>query len=213
MIPGMSTASIADHDERSVLAGRIRMLSWLTIVWLGIDGVLGMASGVAAGSVALIGWGLSCAIEAAAAVALIWRFSASRLHSDEAERLAQKVVGATFILLVPYIAVQAVRQLASGEGADASWIGVGLAASDAVLMPVLGQAKRRVGTRLASSAAWGAGTQNVLCAYLSAAVLVGLTANAVFEAWWADPIAALLVALVCVQAGYTTWRGRGCPAL
>ena len=175
--------------------------------WLGIDGVIGMTAGVASDSVVLIGWGLDCAIEAAAAVILIWRFAPNRLHSQDAERVAQKVVGATFVLLVPYIVVQAIDHLITGNASGVSWIGLALAASDAVLMPILGRAKKRIGRRLGSAAATGAGTQNILCAYLSVAVLIGLGANAIFGAWWADPVAGLLVAVVCLQAGVATWRG------
>jgi divalent metal cation (Fe/Co/Zn/Cd) transporter len=143
---------------------------------------------------------------------LIWRFSGRRLHSQDAERLAQRVVGATFILLVPYIVVQAIDHLITGNTAGVSWIGLALAASDAVLMPFLGQAKTRTGRRLNSSAATGAGKQNIICAYLSIAVLVGLGANALLGAWWADPIAGLVVAVVCLQAGAATWRGESCDA-
>ena len=197
----------AELDERALSARTLRRLSWLTMGWLGIDGVIGMTAGVASDSVVLIGWGLDCAIEAAAAVILIWRFAPNRLHSQDAERVAQKVVGATFVLLVPYIVVQAIDHLITGNASGVSWIGLALAASDAVLMPILGRAKKRIGRRLGSAAATGAGTQNILCAYLSVAVLIGLGANAIFGAWWADPVAGLLVAVVCLQAGVATWRG------
>ena len=206
----MSTLTEPDHQ---LLARTLRRLSWLTMGWLAIDGVIGMTAGIAADSVVLIGWGLDCAIEAAAAVILVWRFAPDRLHSQNAERVAQKVVGATFVLLVPYIVVQAIDHLITGNASGVSWIGLGLAASDAVLMPILGQAKKRIGNRLGSAAATGAGTQNILCAYLSIAVLIGLGANALFGAWWADPVAGLLVAVVCLQAGVATWRGRGCDPI
>jgi divalent metal cation (Fe/Co/Zn/Cd) transporter len=186
------------------------MLSWLTVVWLAVDGVIGIGAGVATDSVLLIGWGLDCAIEAAAAMVLIWRFSGGRVESVTAERLAQRVVGASFILLVPYIVVQAIDHLASGDASGASWNGIALAATDAVLMPVLGSAKTRAGRRLDSAAATGSGKQNIVCAYLSVAVLVGLGANALVGAWWADPLAGLLVAAVCLQAGVNSWRGDGC---
>jgi divalent metal cation (Fe/Co/Zn/Cd) transporter len=200
------------EQQHATLARILRLLSWLTIAWLAVDGVIGMSAGIASDSVVLIGWGVDCAIEAAAATILIWRFSGTRLHSDHAERLAQKVVGATFILLVPYIVVQAIDHLVIGNASGVSRIGLILAASDAVLMPFLGQAKTRIGQRLNSAAATGAGKQNIICAYLSVAVLIGLGANALFGAWWADPIAGLLVAVVCLQAGRSTWRGESCDA-
>jgi divalent metal cation (Fe/Co/Zn/Cd) transporter len=209
----MSTSLTTSSREHGELARQLRLLSWLTIVWLAIDGVIGMTAGIASDSVVLIGWGLSCAIEAAAATILIWRFSGHRLHSQHAERLAQRVVGATFILLVPYIVVQAIDHLITGNTSGVSWIGLALAASDALLMPFLGHAKTRLGRRLNSSAATGAGKQNIICAYLSVAVIIGLGANALFGAWWADPIAGLLVAVVCLRAGTATWRGKNCDTI
>ena len=127
------------------LAGRVRVLSWVTLVWLGIDGVVGMTAGITANSVALIGWGLDCGIQAAAALVIIWRFSGQRIHSGAGERRAQKVVAASFLLLVPYIVVVAIDQLVSGNAAAGSWVGIVLAGIDAVLMPVLGRAKRQLG--------------------------------------------------------------------
>jgi divalent metal cation (Fe/Co/Zn/Cd) transporter len=186
------------------------MLSWLTVAWLAVDGAVGMAAGIAADSVALIGWGLDCAIEAAAAFVVIWRFTGVRVDSIEAEALARRVVGVSFFLLVPYIVVGSVDQLVSGGGARGSWIGIVLAATDAALMPLLGRAKKRLGTRLDSAATTGAGHQNILCAYLSGAVLVGLAANLTLGWWWADPVVALLVAVACLQAGWNTWRGEAC---
>jgi divalent metal cation (Fe/Co/Zn/Cd) transporter len=205
-----STSYSTAHASRAHLARRVRVLSSVTLAWLAIDGIIGMTAGINANSVALIGWGLDCAIEAAAALVVIWRFTGLRIHSDEAEILARKVVGASFFLLVPYIVVEAVNQLITGGGARGSWIGVALAAADAALMPLLGRAKKQLGAQLDSQATTGAGKQNILCAYLSGAVLFGLALNLAFHWWWADPIVALLVAAACLQAGWTTWRGETC---
>jgi divalent metal cation (Fe/Co/Zn/Cd) transporter len=198
------------QSPRVLLAQRVRTLSWLTVAWLAVDGAVGMTAGIAANSVALIGWGLDCAIEAAAALVVIWRFTGVRVDSIEAEALARRVVGVSFFLLVPYIVVGSVDQLVSGGGARGSWIGIVLAATDAALMPLLGRAKKRLGTRLESAATAGAGHQNILCAYLSGAVLVGLAANLTLGWWWADPVVAFLVAVACLQAGWNTWRGEAC---
>jgi divalent metal cation (Fe/Co/Zn/Cd) transporter len=189
------------------------MLSWLTLGWLLIDGIIGLGAGLRTNSVVLIGWGIDCGIEAVAALIIIWRFSGKRLVADHVERIAQRVVAVTFLLLVPYIVIEAIDHLVTGNSGGVSWIGIALAATDAVLMPFLGQAKNRIGRQLNSAAATGAGKQNVLCAYLSIAVLIGLGANAILGWWWADPIAALLVAVVCVQAGISTWRGDSCEPL
>lgn len=201
-------STIASSRVRAV--ARIRLLSWITLGWLAIDGVLGMTAGITAGSVALIGWGLDCAIQAAAALILIWRFGDARSESDAAERVAQRVIAVSFFLLVPYVVTVAVDQLASGGGARGSWLGVTLAATDVVLMPVLGAGKKRAGERAGSYATSRAGVQNIICAYLSVAVLIGLMANAVLGWWWSDPTAALLVATSCLLAGINTWRGEKC---
>jgi divalent metal cation (Fe/Co/Zn/Cd) transporter len=138
------------------------------------------------------------------------RFTGERIHSEEAETRAQKIVAATFFLLAPYIVVAAIQHLATGNQARASWVGVGLAIISITLMPQFGRVKKRLGNQLQSNATAGEGTQNILCAYLSLAILIGLGANALFGLWWADPLVALLVAVVAVQAGVRTWRGEAC---
>lgn len=168
------------------------------------------ASGTKANSIALIGYGLDSSIEGVASLIIIWRFTGDRIHSDEAETRAQKVVGATFFLLTPYIVVSAIERLAAGSHAKASWIGIGLAIVSITLMPLFGRAKKRIGNQLRSHATAGEGTQNILCAYLSLAILIGLAANAVFGFWWADPLVALIVAAVAIHAGIRTWRGEAC---
>jgi divalent metal cation (Fe/Co/Zn/Cd) transporter len=132
------------------------------------------------------------------------------VESASAERLAQQVVAVSFLLLVPYIAYSAIDHLLAGNATGASWIGIALAGIDAALMPLLGRAKQRAGEQLGSHATKRAGVQNMLCAYLSIAVLVGLAANALIGWWWADPIAALVVAVACLLAGINTWRGEPC---
>jgi divalent metal cation (Fe/Co/Zn/Cd) transporter len=206
----VNQAAAPERAEHSVVLRRVRFLSWLTLSWLAIDGAVGMTAGIAANSVVLIGWGVDCAIEAAASLVIIWRFTGTRIYSGDAERLAQRVVGLSFILLAPYIVVEAVDHLVTGNAAQGSWIGIALAAADALLMPIIGQAKKNAGSQIGSAATTGAGHQNILCAYLSVAVLIGLAANALFGLWWADPVAALAVAVVCVQAGTRTWRGANC---
>jgi divalent metal cation (Fe/Co/Zn/Cd) transporter len=186
----------------------VRVLAWLTVAWLVLDGAVGMGAGLAADSVALVGWGLDCAVQAAAALVVLWRFAERRVDSVAAERLAHRAVGVSFLLLAPYIVVVAVDHLVTGDRAGVSWLGIGLAAADAVLMPLLGRAKERVGTALGSTATRSEGRQNVLCAYLSVAVLAGLAANALAGWWWADPTMALLVSVVVVQTGVRTLRSR-----
>jgi divalent metal cation (Fe/Co/Zn/Cd) transporter len=199
-----------DGDTHAALVRQVKLISWLSLAWMTTEAVVGVIAGVAAGSIALIGWGIDSTIEGVASLVIIWRFTGDRIHSEDAEAIARKVVAISFFLLAPYIVVEATRRLITGSEARASWVGVGLAISAVLLMPLFGRAKKRIGTRLGSGATAGEGTQNILCAYLSVAILVGLSANALFGMWWADPVVALVVAVVALQAGVQTWRGETC---
>ena len=129
---------------------------------------------------------------------------------QEAEARAQKLVAVTFFLLAPYIAIEALRDLIGGHHPEASWLGIGLAASSLILMPVLGIAKQRIGEEIGSAATKGEGTQNMLCAYMAMALLIGLVGNAAFGFWWLDPAAALVIAGLAVSEGIESWRGESC---
>ena len=161
-------------------------------------------------SIALIGFGADSLIESAAGFIVVWRFAASRSHSDAAERRAQQLIAVSFFVLAAYVAVEAIRTLIGGTHPDASWIGIGLAAFTAPTMPLLALAKRRVGNRLGSAATVQEGVQNMVCAYLSVALLAGLLANAVAGWWWADPLAAFVIVAVALREGRESWRGEGC---
>jgi divalent metal cation (Fe/Co/Zn/Cd) transporter len=193
-------------------ARRVKQLSWLSLVWMGAEGTVAIVAGVMAGSIALVGFGIDSAIEGFASAIIVWRFTGSRIHSLAAEQRAQKLVAAQFFLLAPYIAFEAIHRLITGERPDVSWLGMALAASSLVGMPLLGIAKVRLAHRLGSPATKGEGNQNLLCAYLAGAVLIGLAANAAFGLWWLDPVAALVIAAVAVREGIETWRGGGCCA-
>ena len=195
------------QEEHAALVQRVKLISWLSLAWMTAEAAVGVFAGVAANSIALIGWGIDSTIEGVASLVIIWRFTGHRIHSDEAETTARKVVAVSFFLLAPYIAIEATRHLLTGNQAKGSWVGIGLAISAVMLMPLFGQAKKRIGNKLSSAATAGEGTQNILCAYLSVAILIGLAANALFGFWWADPIVALIVAVVAIQAGARTWRG------
>jgi divalent metal cation (Fe/Co/Zn/Cd) transporter len=199
------------RDERWLRAARrVRLLSWLSLAWMTAEGAVGIFAGAAAGSIALVGWGLGSAIEGLAAVIVIWRFTGSRTHSDTAERRAERAVAISFFLLAPYIAVEALRSLAGAEHPETSVLGIAVTASSVVLMPALGIAKRRLGEQLGSGATAGEGTQNLLCAAQGAAVLLGLAVNAAVGAWWLDGVIALGLAAFAVKEGQEAWRGEGC---
>jgi divalent metal cation (Fe/Co/Zn/Cd) transporter len=191
-------------------ARKARLLSWISLAWMGAEGVIALAAGIAAGSIALISFGLDSFIEGFASLVIVWRFTGSRLYSPTAETRAQKLVAIQFFLLAPYVAFEAVHKLWAAEEPSTSWLGIALVTSSLVGMPALGIAKRRLANRLGSVATRGEGTQNLLCAYLAAAVLVGLLGNALLGLWWLDPLAALVVAAVAVREGVQSWRGEGC---
>jgi divalent metal cation (Fe/Co/Zn/Cd) transporter len=132
------------------------------------------------------------------------------VFSAAAEHRAQRLVAVQFFVLAPYVAFESVQTLAEGERADVSWLGIALSASSMVVMPYLGIAKQRIADQIGSAATKGEGRQNMLCAYLAAALLVGLLGNALVGAWWLDPAVGLLIAAVAVREGLEAWRGEGC---
>ena len=185
-------------------------LSWASLVWMTAEGAVGMYAGVRANSVSLMGWALSSVVEGLASIIVIWRLTGSRTLSDTSERTAQRGVAFSFWLLAPYVAAESARDLVTGHHADASRLGIALTAASLLVMPALGKAKHRLGEKLGSAATVGEGTQNLLCAYLAGAVLVGLGANAILGAWWLDPLIGLVVAYVAVRTGREAWRGEDC---
>lgn len=189
-------------------AARARMLSWLTLAWIGVEASVAVSAALSAGSVALLGFGLDSAIEALASIIVIWRLSGTRRDSEKAERHGQRLVAISFLLLGPYIAVEGVTGLLRGTHPGTSLVGIGLTAFTMVFEPALGIAKRRLGRTLSSATVGGEGTQNLLCAAQAAAVLVGLIANSLLHWWWLDPIVALLIAAIAVREGLRTWRGE-----
>jgi divalent metal cation (Fe/Co/Zn/Cd) transporter len=206
----LAPASQVDRSEFLRLARRARRLSWVSLGYMTLEGAVALIAGIVAGSIALTGFGIDSAIEGFASLAIVWRFTGSRIHSERAERRAQKLVAIQFFLLAPYIAVEALRDLIGGHHPEASWVGIGLAASSIALMPALGIAKQRIAGQIGSAATAGEGAQNLLCAYMAAALLVGLAGNALFGLWWLDPAAALVIATLAVNEGLEAWRGESC---
>jgi divalent metal cation (Fe/Co/Zn/Cd) transporter len=188
-----------------------RWLAWVSLVWMGTEGAVGLWQGLAAGSAALTGWAMGSAVEGLASLIVIWRFTGTRTWSQTAERRAQCAVAVSFWLLAPYIAAESGWELASGHHPEATTIGIVLTAVSVVMMPVLGRAKHWLGGRLGSAATAGEGTQNYLCAAQAAAVLGGLAVTAAWAGgWWADPVIGLLIAAAAVWEGIQSWRGDDC---
>ena len=203
-LPGLPPA------ERAALERRARLLAWGGNAWHLVEFLIAVGAGVAAGSVALLGFGIDSAIEALAAGVIVWLFSGGRGSSQAAERRAQQLIAASYAILVAYIGVEAIRDLAGSHHPGVSWVGIGLAAFTAPSMPLLARAKRKVGRKLNSSATVSEAGQNMICAYLSVALLAGLLANALAGWWWADPAAALVIAALAGKEGIDSWRGERC---
>lgn len=179
-----------------------------TIGWNAVEGVVAVAAGVAAGSVSLIGFGLDSGIEVSAALVLAWRLAQERRTGckQEADRLAQRLIAASFAVLAIYVGVESGRDLVLSDQPDASLIGIVIAALSLVVMPVLARAKRRLAPLMGSRAVEAEAKQTLLCALLSGALLVGLSANAALGWWWADPLAGLFIAALAGYETVSVWR-------
>jgi divalent metal cation (Fe/Co/Zn/Cd) transporter len=202
-----ATISRERYDE---LARKVKRLSWLSLGAMTLEGAVAITAGIVAGSIALVGFGLDSAVEGFASTIIIWRFTGSRVFSETAEQRAQKLVAIQFFILAPYVTIESIRTLADGHHAAVSVVGIALSIFSLVTMPLLGIAKQRIADEIGSAATKGEGRQNILCAYLAGALLVGLVGNAVFGAWWLDPVVGLLIAGVAVKEGAEAWRGAGC---
>jgi divalent metal cation (Fe/Co/Zn/Cd) transporter len=191
--------------DRAALVRRARLLAWIGVGWHVIEAAIAILAGLAASSIALIGFGADSLIESAAGFIVLWRFASS---SPGAERRAQQLIAISLYVLAAYVAIEATRALTGGGEPATSWVGIGLAAFTAATMPPLAIAKARVGAKLNSSATTSEGRQNMLCAYLSLGLLAGLGANALLGWWWADPVTALAIAAIAVREGRDAWRGE-----
>jgi divalent metal cation (Fe/Co/Zn/Cd) transporter len=206
----VTIADRSDWNKRRRLTGRARRLTQLGLAWHALEAAIALAAGIAAGSVALVGFGADSVIEAGAGLVVLWLVTGDRLRSQRAERRAQQLIGASFVILAVYVAIESARDLLAGHHPAVSWAGVALAAVTLVLMPPLAAAKLNVGIALGSSATTSESRQTMLCAYLSAALLVGLLANALAGWWWADPAVGLLIAAVALTEAANAWRGESC---
>jgi divalent metal cation (Fe/Co/Zn/Cd) transporter len=174
------------------------------------EGVLGLYAGIRAHAVSLVAWALGSAIEGFASVIVIWRFTGSRRLSETAEQRAQRGVALSFWLLAAFIAAEAIRDLLVGHQVATTTLGIAVAAASVAVMPMLGVAKRRLGTLLESGATAGEGTQNLMCAAQAVAVLIGLAVHAATGIDWIDPVVALVLAVWAVQEGRQSWEGEEC---
>jgi divalent metal cation (Fe/Co/Zn/Cd) transporter len=206
----LPAAATPATEERRKLERQARLLAWGGIGYHVLEATVAVGAGLAAGSIALIGFGADSLIESFAGFVVLWLFTGSRLGSHRAERRAQQFIAGSFFILALYVAIESTRSLIGGHEPDASWVGIGLALFTATTMPLFASYKRRIGNKLGSSATVKEASQTQLCAYLSVALLVGLGANALFGLWWMDPAAGLFIAAVALKEGRESWRGEGC---
>ncbi|MDE3720349.1 cation transporter [Nocardiopsis sp. N85] len=200
-------------ERRAVLTRRVRLLVAVTIAYNLVEAVVALTAGRIASSAALIGFGLDSLVEVSSAAAVAWQFSASREQVRRSrERVALRITAIAFFALAAYVTVDALRALLGAAEADPSPVGIALAALSVVIMPFLSLAQRRAGGELGSASAVADSKQTLLCTYLSAALLVGLLLNAVLGWSWADPAAALFIAVLAVREGVEAWRGDDCCA-
>ncbi len=191
-----------------MLHRRVRWLVAGTITYNVVEAVVAVAAGTVASSAALVAFGLDSVAEVLSALAVAWQFSGA--DPERRERAALRVIAVSFFLLAAYITGDALWSLFGGGEAAHSTAGIVLAAVSLVVMPVLSTAQRRAGRELGSASAVADSKQTLLCTYLSAVLLVGMLVNTLFGWYWADPLAALVIAAVAVREGREAWRGEHC---
>lgn len=200
---------VAPHPtRRAALARRIRLLVAATIAYNVVEAVVALTEGTRVSSAALIGFGLDSVIEIASAAAVAWQFSAR--DPETREKATLRFVALSFFALAAYVTVDSVLALTGHGEAAPSVVGIVLASASLVIMPALSLAQRRAGREFGSQSAVADSKQTLLCTYLSAILLAGLVLNSVLGWSWADPVAALGIAIIAVREGVDAWRGDPC---
>lgn len=204
------TAGTSDA-QREVLVRRGVTLEILTLLWMTVEAGVAVAAGVAAGSVALLAFGIDSVIEFVAALVVLRTFRAEQTGGADrrAEQRTLRLIGVTFFLLAAYIIADAGYTLTSASRPDSSAAGVVVSAAALMVMPILSALKRSTGAALGSQMLLGDAAESMFCAYLSATVLIGLILNAALGWWWADPVAALAVVPLVVKEGLEAFEGHG----
>jgi divalent metal cation (Fe/Co/Zn/Cd) transporter len=203
-------ASTAPVSARTAaLRRRVRLVVGATITYNAIEAVIALSAGAAADSSALIGFGLDSIVEVLSAGAVAWQFAGGRNH-EAREHTALRVVAISFFALAAVVSADALRSLLGAGEPGHSTIGIGLAAVSLAVMPGLSWFERRTGRELGSASVVADSKQTLICAALSAVLLVGLLANSILGWSWADPLAALVIAGVAVREGIEALRGDTC---
>jgi divalent metal cation (Fe/Co/Zn/Cd) transporter len=198
--------------ERARLVKRGRHLEYFTIGYNSIEGLLAVAAGLLAGSIALVGFGFDSVIEVTSGAVLLWRLHADvdEARRERVEAVSLKIVGVCFLVLAAYVGYDSIKSLLRHEAPRESVPGIILAVASLIVMPLLVRAKRRVARGINSGALLADAKQTQLCTYLSAILLGGLLLNALFGWWWADPVAALVMIPIIAKEGVEALRGETC---
>lgn len=208
----MSTDVLILESERAAAVRRGRYLEYFTIVYNSLEGLIAVGAGIIAGSIALVGFGFDSLIEVTSGAVLLWRLHADvdEARRERVEAISLRIVGICFVVLAIYVTFDSVKSLIRREAPEESLVGIVLAAVSLIIMPLLVRAKRRVARAIKSGALMADSKQTELCTYLSAILLGGLLLNALLGWWWADPIAALVMAPIIVKEGIEALRGETC---
>lgn len=195
-------------ERRAVLQRRIRLVVAATIAYNVVEAVVAISAGRAASSSALVGFGLDSVVEVLSAAAVAWQFTA--LDPETREKAAMRAIAVSFFGLAAFVTVDAARTLLGGTEPEHSTVGIVLAAVSLAVMPVLSWFERRTGRELGSASAVADSRQTLLCSFLSAVLLGGLALNSTLGWWWADPLAAVVIAGFAVREGVEAWHGDAC---
>ncbi|MGC5225104.1 cation diffusion facilitator family transporter [Micromonospora sp. DT81.3] len=192
-------------DRRERLHRRVRFIVAFTITYNVLEAIIAITAGVLASSAALIGFGLDSVVEVLSAVAIAWQFT--RKDPERWEKVTVRAIGLAFFALAAYVTIDAIVSLVSQEGPEHSPLGIGITALSLLVMPLLAWFEIRTGRELGSKSVLADARQLLLCVYLSGAVFIGLILNSLFGWWWADSVAALIVAALAVREGIEAWTG------
>lgn len=192
-------------ERRERLHRRVRFIVAFTISYNVIEAIVAITAGVIASSAALIGFGLDSIVEVLSAVAIAWQFT--RKSPERWEKVTVRAIGLAFFALAAYVSIDAIISLISQEGPEHSPLGIGITALSLLVMPLLAWFEIRTGRELTSKSVLADARQLLLCVYLSGAVFIGLILNSLLGWWWADSVAALIVAILAVREGIEAWSG------
>lgn len=197
-------------ERRSTLIRRIRFLVIFTVSYNVIEATVALIAGNIAGSSALIGFGLDSVIEVSSALAVAWQFAGK--NPQKREKIALRIISFSFFGLAAFVSFDAIKSLLLQEAPEASTVGIVIALLSILIMPSVSLFQRKTGLELGSHSAVADSKQTLLCTYMSGVLLIGLIANSALGWWWADPLAALIIAGLAVREGVEAWKGENCSS-